>query len=210
MSGFDRKDVIDAYDAVVEEYVEAFLDELDRKAFDRRLLDGFAARLVGRGPVCDVGCGPGHVGRYLADRGVAVFGLDLSPAMVSAARLLHPHLPFVQGDVLALGAKDRSWAGAVAFYSLIHLPRTLLRAALAQLRQALTLGAPLLLAMHGGTGEHRTTEFLGKQVRVTATLYSLDELAATASNAGFFIETAAERSPYDFEFPSQRLYVLVS
>lgn len=88
MSGFDHNGVMAAYDAVVDEYVQAFFDELSRKPFDRRLLEVLAARLAGRGLVCDVGCGPGHVGRYLADRGVAIFGLDLSPAMVSAGAIV--------------------------------------------------------------------------------------------------------------------------
>src|SRR5439155_15857605 len=78
------------YDRVAEKYAAAFFDELERKPFDRALLDRFAAAVAGRGRVCDVGCGPGHVGRYLAARGVEVFGLDLSPRMVELARRLNP------------------------------------------------------------------------------------------------------------------------
>ena len=59
------------YDRVAEKYAAAFFDELERKPFDRALLDRFAAAVAGRGRVCDVGCGPGHVGRYLAARGVS-------------------------------------------------------------------------------------------------------------------------------------------
>jgi len=59
------------YDRVAEKYAAAFFDELERKPFDRALLDRFAAAAAGRGRVCDVGCGPGHVGRYLAARGVS-------------------------------------------------------------------------------------------------------------------------------------------
>jgi len=32
-----------------------------------RLLDRFAKRMAGRGEVCDLGCGPGHIARYLRD-----------------------------------------------------------------------------------------------------------------------------------------------
>jgi len=73
--------------------------------------------------VCDVGCGPGHVGRYLTERSVNVFGLDLSPEMVALARRLNPSMRFEQGDLRALGLPDASLAGIVAFYSLIHLER---------------------------------------------------------------------------------------
>jgi hypothetical protein len=41
-------------------------------------------------------------------------------------------------------------------------------------------------------------------------LYGLDELAAALVEAGFSIETATARDPYDFEFPSKRLYLVAS
>ena len=53
---------------------------------DRQLLDRFAASVQDRGPVCDLGCGPGHVARYLSERKVQVCGVDLSPEMVKRAR----------------------------------------------------------------------------------------------------------------------------
>jgi trans-aconitate methyltransferase len=111
------------YDRVAGAYAERYFTELERKPFDRELLDRFAADLCGRGPVCDLGCGPGHVGRYLAERGVEVFGVDLSPGMVALARQLNPGLRFERGDMLALALSDASLAGLVAFYSLIHLER---------------------------------------------------------------------------------------
>jgi SAM-dependent methyltransferase len=49
-------------------------------------LESFADDVRGAGAVCDLGCGPGHVGRYLHDRGVEVRGVDLSPRMVEEAR----------------------------------------------------------------------------------------------------------------------------
>ena len=39
-----------------------------------------------RGPVLDVGCGPGRMSGHLAARGVQVLGLDLVPEAVAATR----------------------------------------------------------------------------------------------------------------------------
>jgi SAM-dependent methyltransferase len=206
----DQRAVVEAYDTVAGEYARQFADELDRKPFDRQLLDGFVDMVAGRGSACDVGCGPGQVAAYLATRGVAAFGLDLSGATVATARGLHPELAFVRGDVLSLPTKNGGWAGATAFYSLIHLPRGRLPAALRELRRALAPSAPLLLAMHGGDGEHIATEFLGQAVQLTAVLYRLDELTSALTGAGFSVESATSRDPYPFEFPSPRLYVRAS
>src|SRR4051812_39438475 len=73
------------YDAIAEPYARALSDELDGKPIDRALLDSFA-ELVSGGQLLDLGCGPGHVTGYLAERHPDVRGLDLSPEMIRIAR----------------------------------------------------------------------------------------------------------------------------
>src|SRR5256885_1247773 len=94
----------DGYDRVAAEYARRIFRELDDKPFDRAFLDRLAARVgIGRRlPVADVGCGPGHVARYLHERGVHVVGVDLSPAMVAIAGALTPGVTFHEGDLRAL------------------------------------------------------------------------------------------------------------
>ncbi|NNF99013.1 MAG: class I SAM-dependent methyltransferase, partial [Desulfobacteraceae bacterium] len=42
-------------------------------------------------PVCEVGCGPGQISRYLFETGVRdIFGVDISPEMITQAKALHP------------------------------------------------------------------------------------------------------------------------
>jgi SAM-dependent methyltransferase len=55
-----------SFDGVAEEYAAEFLHELDHKPFDTDRLRQFARGCTNRGLVLDVGCGPGHVGRFLA------------------------------------------------------------------------------------------------------------------------------------------------
>src|SRR5438876_11495168 len=88
------------------------------------LLDEFAARLKEAWRICELGCGPGHVARYLHDRGVDIFGIDLSPGMLDQARKLNPAIEFRQGNMLALDGRDKAWAGIVAFYAIVHIPKT--------------------------------------------------------------------------------------
>jgi SAM-dependent methyltransferase len=127
-----------SYDLLAEEYAARIYDELKGKPLDRELLDRFAARLHRAGRVCDLGCGPGHVARYIYDRGVDVFGLDLSPKMVEQARKLNPGIEFRQGNMLLLDAKDAAWSGALAFYSIIHIPRIEVPRVLSEIHRVLS------------------------------------------------------------------------
>ena len=92
---------------------------------DRALLGVFAewVRTHGGAPVADVGCGSGRITRILADHGLDVFGVDLSPEMVRLAQRLYPGLRFSVGSMLTLGLHDASLGGVLAYYSVIHVPR---------------------------------------------------------------------------------------
>jgi SAM-dependent methyltransferase len=72
---------------------------------------GLVTRLGPRS-VLDAGCGTGRVAIELAQRGLDVVGVDLDPAMLSAARAKAPHLPWVQAD-LATFAFRRQFDGVV-------------------------------------------------------------------------------------------------
>lgn len=52
-----------AHDTASAAYSRKFLDDLDRKPFDRELLQRFAELAGGMAQVLDIGCGPGHTQR---------------------------------------------------------------------------------------------------------------------------------------------------
>jgi SAM-dependent methyltransferase len=204
-----RTDLQISYDRVADEYARRIYDELKDKPFDRELLDRFAARLTGAGRVCDMGCGPGQIARYLHDRGVTVLGIDLSPGMIEQARRLNPGLDFQTGNMLALDVEDEAWAGIAAFYSIIHIPRAEVIAALCELRRVLRGGGLLLLAFHLGDEVLHLDEWWGHSVSANFEFFRLDEMEHYLRAAGFEIEAAIEREPYpDVEHQSRRGYVL--
>ena len=202
--------IVPSYDAIAEEYAGAYFDELDGKPFDRTILDLFAAGVAGRGPVCDLGCGPGQIARYLAARGVDAFGIDASAGMVAIARRLNPKLEFRQGDFFRLELADQTLAGIAAFYSLIHCARADLARALAELRRVLVPGGRLLMAVHAGAGEVTREEAYGKRTALVATLFSEEEVRAALASAGLRVDELTQRPPYSFEYQSTRIYALAT
>jgi SAM-dependent methyltransferase len=196
------------YDAVADDYVAHIFDELKDKPFDRQLLDEVAARAAG-GIVCDLGCGPGHVARYLHERGANVIGVDLSPAMVERARSLTPAVRFESADMRALDVPDGAWQAVVAFYSIIHIPRGQLAPVFREMRRVLAPGGFAVLSFHIGSEVVHRDEWWGHAVDVDFLFLQPDEVTAALEEAGFVVERVTQRDPYpEVEYPSRRAYAV--
>lgn len=199
-----------SYDRVAEDYAEQFRDELGKKPFDRKMLDWLAEKVGGLGVICDMGCGPGQVARYLHDRGVKACGVDLSPAMVQQAQSLNPAINFQQGDMLALtDVADNSYGGIAAFYSIVHIPRRQVVRVLLELKRVLRPRGVLLLTFHIGQEVKHLDEWWGKEVDLDFLFFRTDELKGYLTAAGFVLEEVIERDPYPeaVEYQSRRAYV---
>ncbi len=202
-------DVQGSYDRVAEDYAEQFRDEMDKKPFDRKMLDWLTEKVGGLGIICDMGCGPGQVAGYLFDNGVKTCGVDLSHGMVERAQRLHPGIPFRQGNMLALTEVDDNSYGAIAaFYSIIHVARPALKQALQELKRVLRPGGILLLTFHIGQEIVHKDEWWGKEVSLDFIFFETGEMKAHLQAAGFELQEVIERDPYpEVEFPSRRAYI---
>ena len=198
----------DAYDRVADEYVRRIYHELRDKPLDRELLERFAREVGTARPVCDLGCGPGHVARYLAEQGLTVCGFDLSREMTRRARQLNPEIAVLRGDMRSIGSPDGAWAGMTAFYSLIHISRPDLPDCLKEIRRVLAPGGRLLAAFHIGEGTTHMEEWWGHPVSIDFHHYGSDEMAGALRRSGLDVLEIIERDPYpDVEYQSRRSYV---
>jgi SAM-dependent methyltransferase len=197
------------YDRVAAAYTARVFGELAYKPFDRELLDRFAERVRPLGTACDLGCGPGHVTRYLHQRGLPVMGVDLSPAMVEEARRLNPGISFQQGSMLDLEFPDEAFGGIAAFYSIIHVPRHLLPHAFAEMHRTLRRGSPLLLGFHIGQDDLHLDEWMDQKVSLDFCFFDRAGIESHLQETGFVVEESIERLPYpDVEAQTQRAYIL--
>ena len=199
-----------AYDAVASAYADRLVDELDRKPFDRWLLERVAG-LAGGHPVVDVGTGPGHVAAYLAAAGADVTGLDVSPAMIEQARRRFPHLGFSVGDLAGLlrPPSAAGWGAITAWYALVHLAGSELAPAIASLARVLLPGGWLAVAVHAGAEVRRVDELFGERVDVDFVLHDPQEVVSAVRDAGLVDVEWYLRGPYaDAEAETERLYVL--
>jgi SAM-dependent methyltransferase len=112
--------------------------------FYSRVADDVAAAAPAGARVLDVGCGPGHLAGRLADRGLAVTGIDLDPTMVELARRrVGGRAEVAMANVAALPFEDGSFDLAVSTLSMHHWADP--RAGLAEIARVLRPGGSALV-----------------------------------------------------------------
>ncbi|WP_116949715.1 class I SAM-dependent methyltransferase [Jiangella endophytica] len=179
-----------SYDTVADTYVERF--PVSRLGpLGHAMLRAFAEVVLAerKGPVADVGCGPGGLTAELAGHGLDASGIDLSPRMIELARAAHPELPFAVGSMTALDLPDGGLGGLLAHFSTHHTPPDQLPGVFAEFHRTLAPGGHLLLGTHLGQDEHLrpTVGYGGHPVSYESYLVPGERIAALIDDAGLTV-----------------------
>lgn len=126
----DQK-TIRAYNHSAKEYDDETIDFW--KKFPRTFFDKFAK--LAKGKVLSIGSGPGRDGIILKEAGIDVTCLDASKAMVKLSE--EKGLRSVLGDFNALPFDNNSFEGIWAYTSLLHVPKSEIWKALAEIKRVL-------------------------------------------------------------------------
>ena len=198
-----------AYDVVAEDYARLGEDWFDAIPWERAMFGVFAAavRAAGGGQVVDAGCGPGRLTGHLAELGLDVSGIDLSPAMVEVARRTHPGLRFEVGSLAALDVADGALAGVVAWYSVIHTPPEHQLPIYRELRRVLRPGGHLLVGFQVGDECVHLEHAYGHDVSLDAHRLDPDLVERQLGEAGFEITARVLRGPVGPE-PQRQAHLL--
>ena len=194
------------YDKVAPAYTDLLRDNLATNWANHAMLRLFAdlVRSAGPGPVGDIGCGPGRITPCLAGLGLDVFGVDLSPAMIEVARREHPELRFEVGSMTALDLATHSLAGALGWYSLIHLPDRLVPVALAEFARVIRPGGYLMLAFqHGQQVRHIDSAYGHDDLSLDLHRRTAEDFAPLLAEAGFKVFSSMVVAAADGERESQ-------
>jgi len=171
-----------AYDSIGARYDDAFPHKDGQLECVERMLE----QLRPGARVLDIGAGTGlPTARQLVAGGCAVTCLDISPGMLELAQANVPQAAFLLGSVLDLAPEPARFEAAVAFFSLLNLPRTRIRTALRRIHSILTLGGWFALAMVEADVDDVSIPFLGTRLRVTG--YLRDDLRELLRECGFYV-----------------------
>jgi SAM-dependent methyltransferase len=186
----DLGPVRDAYSSMSEQYIGLFdggwQDHEDDTALVRRHLTGL------RGPVLDLGCGPGHWTAYLHSLGADVTGVDIVPEFIAHARATYPGPEFRLGSMTELDIPEHSTAGILAWYSTIHLPPAELDRVLAGFRRLLASSGMLVVGFFDSDDD--VAGFDHKVI--TAYRWPVDVFTQHLAKAGFTeVQRLQQQSP---------------
>ena len=183
-----RRTVESGYDRMAEQYL-ATKDPEDPLAL--RALADLASHLPKEAAVLDLGCGAGvPVTRWLADRGFAVTGVDVSAKQLELARTYVPDGTFIKADMTEVDFGPESFDAVVAFHSVIHVPRTEHPALLESIHRWLEPGGALLATMTVADYEGRDEDWEGWGAPMVWSHYDRNANVAMLREAGFEIEYA--------------------
>ena len=198
-----------SYDLVAEKYHELFKNEMEQKEFDRLLLDKFANYFDSRSTICDMGCGPsGHIARHLCDKGLNVFGIDISERCIEIAQRENPEMSFQTMDMTRLNIADESIDGIISFYSIIHTPKQFVEVFFREFNRVLRKGGKILVVVKKGITEGYVNKLLGYKTRIYSTYFAEEEIKNFLEINGFRIILSKTRQPYEFEIPNERIYAI--
>ena len=137
-----------AYSGRATEYAAALGTMEAVHPSDRVLVETWAGSVSG--PALDAGCGPGHWTNHLAERGLDVRGIDLTPEFIYHARSAYPGVRFDIESIDAIHEQDGSLGGILSWYSTIHHAPESIARPIAEFARTLQADGLLLLGYFEG------------------------------------------------------------
>ena len=186
-----KRTVEAGYDRIADQYL-ASKDPEDPATI--AALEELARGLASGAPVLDLGCGAGvPVTRWLARR-FAVTGVDVSARQLDLARLHAPSAKFVKADMTEVSFEPESFDAAVAFHSIIHVPRSEHRALLGRIHRWLRPGGPFFATWAQDAWEGEDEDWEGWGAPMSWSHYDGETSLELLRTAGFEVERAEVRT----------------
>ncbi|MBA3426010.1 MAG: methyltransferase domain-containing protein [Rubrobacter sp.] len=180
------------YDRVAEAYLSTKNPE---DPVTLAVLEDLASDLPSTAAVLDLGCGAGiPVTRWLAHRGYAVTGVDVSARQLELARKYVPEATFIKADMIDLAFRPETFDAVVAFHSIIHVPREEHPALLATIHRWLKPGGTFMATLTVTEFEGEDGDWEGWGAAMRWSHHDAETNRGMLRNAGFEIRYAEART----------------
>ncbi len=156
-----------AYNKAAQKYYDLFYDELDKKPFDKEIIDTSLNYLNPGSIFCDAGCCLcGYIENYISKKGFVITGIDISERCIEIAREHFPEIKYETGDFSNLKYDDNSIDGIISYHSIIDAPKIYLSKIFKEFNRVLKREGLLILAVKEGEEEGNQEELPGIEAKI--------------------------------------------
>jgi ubiquinone/menaquinone biosynthesis C-methylase UbiE len=138
---------IDTYNKTAKEYAEKVKGLIPTIEFEKFV------KYVPHGKILDIGCGSGVGARNLQEKGLQVYGIDLSKELLKVSEKESPNSKFYKMDMRKLKFEDNYFDGIWQMASLIHLEKKDVSTALYEANRVLKFKGIIYVPVKMGEGE---------------------------------------------------------
>ena len=173
----------DSYNAIALQWDRA---RLTLSNAERNFLDLLLRDLPPQSRVLDLGCGTGRpMAEYVLNAGHIIYGVDQSHALLELARSRFPRGEWIE-STLEDFVPPATFAAAIAWDSLFHIPRAHHAAIFERVCNALPSGARFMLTVGGSAHPAFTDEMFGHTFAYDS--HTPREVMKLLTDVGFDIE----------------------
>jgi ubiquinone/menaquinone biosynthesis C-methylase UbiE len=171
---------IETYNKIAKEYAEKV-----RGLVPMNELEKFVNYMPREGLVLDIGCGSGVAAKNLYEKGLQVFGIDLSMPLIEEAKKESPKSFFEKMDMKKMVYVDNSFDGIWNVASLLHLEKKDVPTALSEAYRVLKPEGVMYLSIKEGEGESLEKDERYNGFPKYYSYYTEDEINNLLEDSGF-------------------------
>ncbi len=182
-------ETLNTYNKIAKKYDEEYGNDLS----DAPYIDLFLSYIKGN-KILDIGCGPGTLSKYIADKGYKVDAIDYSEEMIKIAKNKVKNVDFFQMDMRNITI-EKKYNGIMLAYSLFHISKQDVRESLLKYHDILEDDGIMLIILQEGIGEEFVKENLNTELKKFINYYSFDEIEQVLNDRNFKVIEKNRKKP---------------
>ena len=182
-------ETLNTYNKIAKKYDEEYGNDLS----DAPYIDLFLSYIKGN-KILDIGCGPGTLSKYIADKGYKVDAIDYSEEMIKIAKNKVKNVDFFQMDMRNITI-EKKYNGIMLAYSLFHISKQEVRESLLKYHDILEDDGIMLIILQEGIGEEFVKENLNTELKKFINYYSFDEIEQVLNDRNFKVIEKNRKKP---------------
>lgn len=179
----------DTYNKIASKYEKEYGNDLS----DTPYIDSFLNQVEGN-YILDIGCGPGTLSEYIANKGYNVDAIDYSEEMLKIAKEKIKNVNFIQMDMRNIKT-IKKYNGIMLAYSLFHITKDEVKNVLSKYYDLLEEYGVMLIILQEGTGEGYVSENLETGLKKFINYYSFEEIEKVLNENKFEIIEKSRKKP---------------